>query len=1662
MSLLTRIFRSVTVLACTALPASMFAQVSVTSAHPHVRVLSKVDAAVRTTLQGNVPAVVANGTIGSRLNGSTQLNHLILMLKPSDDQVAALHTLLDAQQDKNSPSFHKWLTPETFGQSFGVADADIAKVAAWLQDNGMSVEQISQNRRIIQFGGPASAVEAAFATEFHNLTVDGEAHVSNTVDISVPIALAPVVMGVARLNDFHPRSNARMLGTLADRRVAEAGQNGGVAPDYGVATGTHYVAPGDVAKIFNATPLLSAANPIDGTGVTIAVLARSNIDVGDVTAFRSMFGLPVKNPTVTVVGDDPGKNGDDTEAYLDAEWAGAVAPNANVNFIVSGISLFGGDIDASALYAVDNNIGDIISLSYGGCERNNGQSGTAFWQIVWEQAAAQGQTAMVSSGDSGAAGCDSSSATYATGGYGINALGTSAYNVSVGGSMFVDYGPTQYWSATGTTIPFANALSYIPEAALNQSRLTTTLLNSASTGTSAGSGIFSGGGGISIFTPRPSWQTGSGISATADPTDYQGNAVPLTGSTVTGLHRLSPDVSLISANGHDGTLFCAGGICRTTSTGTLGNAGIVGGTSVATPVMASAQALINQKNGGRQGNANIYYYRLANNQYTASTTACQGTNGTAAVPTVVLPAATCNFQDIVAGSIVVPTAGSGTAGIGFAAGAGYDAATGLGSVNIANVANNWSSVTFNATATTLSLTPTSGISHGATQTATINVTAASGTGTPTGDVSLIASIASSLNGYSAPQVFVLNNGSVNGTLNSLPAGTYTVYAHYAGDTTYASSNSAPVTVTIAKEDSTTSLQDYYLNSNGSLTQTATFPYATNLISINALVSGGSGNGNPGGSVVFNVSRNGTTLPSLTQTLDASSSAAYLQSGVPLFTYYVPNYATLAPGNYTVTANYAGDDNFNASAGTTTFTVTQAKPTLTLTAPAQITAAQTTLLTLTVNPPSAVAAAASGTITFVDTTTNVPLGTATIANGTASLSTNLIVTSGAHTITATYGGDTNYATNTTTTTVSVGTGTAPAISVAASGTLTVGATVTLTATLATAPASSSTVSFYDGAVLLGTVTATTTSPRLNYAAFIAGTHTITALFSGNATQASSTSAATNVTIAKNTTAVAITAGPITQTYGNVALSGSITRTPNTTAAPAVPLTGTVSVYDIAPTPAVLLGTAVPTFDPAGYSTYAFSFTSGSALAPGTHTIQVTYSGDANYNGSTAPNTPTLTVAKSNPVATAMANSIVYGTASTTLTGTLAYSANPAPTGSVTLGVDGGPTVAATCTGTASPLTCVASNYNASTVTAGAHTVTLSYAGDTNYNSAVGTAAFTVTKATPTITFTVPNHTYGDAAFTVSASSPSTGAITYSVVSGPATISGGNTVTITGVGTVVLLASQAADANYVATTQRASFTVAPGTAAITFTVPNHLFGDAPFTVSASSVSTGAFTYSVVSGPATISGNTVTLTGAGTVVLLASQAADANYVAGSKQATFTAGVPAVFDLKDNGAGSIELHIARGKSATTTLTVSPSVTFAGVVALSCTSVPANASCSFATPTLTFTTNGAAQTSTLTVSTNSQIASSTSPAGMRIIFAFAFPGLLLVGFRARNRKRFLSQRLMAAVLLAIGLAGAATLTGCGSDSDSNNSTPKGTYLVNVAATSGAQTKNLSVIVYVE
>jgi pro-kumamolisin-like protein/all-beta uncharacterized protein len=529
---------------------------------PTARITRAIDDALTVSLEGNRhPLARAEFDAGIAAAG-TRMDRMILLLQPDPTQQAALEALLAAQQNPQSPEYQHWLTPEDFGQRFGVADSDLAQLVAWLNAQGFQVEPAAASRRQIVFSGTAGQVQAAFHTEIHIYNVGGQRHIANAQDPSIPEAFAQVVAGVVSLHDFQSKP--------MHQRVAPQSS---VSPEF-TSGGSHYLAPADFATVYDVAALYSQS--IDGTGQSVAVAGRSNLNLTDAQTFRSQFGLAANSPNIVLNGTNPGivSTAEQTEATLDVEWSGATAPKASIQFVVSASTNTSDGITLSSQYIVNQNLAPVISLSFGSCEAALGTSGNQFWNSLWQQAAAQGMTVLVAAGDSGAAGCDDPSSNTATGGASVNGLCSSPYSTCVGGTQFSDTAnPSAYWSASNTST-LGSALSYIPEAVWNQSGTT-----------SGGSELWAGSGGVSQVYPKPAWQTGPGVPADG--------------------HRDVPDVSL-NASTHDGYLIVMNGQLY-----------VVGGTSAPTPSLAGLMAMNAQKAGTRLGNANPALYALAVKQASA-------------------------------------------------------------------------------------------------------------------------------------------------------------------------------------------------------------------------------------------------------------------------------------------------------------------------------------------------------------------------------------------------------------------------------------------------------------------------------------------------------------------------------------------------------------------------------------------------------------------------------------------------------------------------------------------------------------------------------------------------------------------------------------------------------------------------------------------------------------------------------------------------------------------------------------------------------------------------------------------------------------------------------------------------------------------------------------
>jgi subtilase family serine protease len=590
------------------------------------RLHSALDDSKITSLRGNIPHFARVQNDRGPVSPSKRIEGASIVFNRSAAQQVEVESLLRQQQDPASPNYHKWLTPQQYADRFGMSQGDIDKVSAWLRAHGLRINRVSASRNQIFFSGTAAQMQAALHTELRQFEHNGKIHFSNSTEPAVPAALAGSVLAIRNLNDFRPRPRR-----LNARKVS---------PNYTSGGGNHFISPDDLATIYNINPLYGAG--ITGSSA-IAVVGQTQIAQSDISAFRSASGLPV-NPFQAVLVPDSGTSvvvdDDELEADLDVEWTGAVARDAAIFYVYTGNNSNFNVID-SLQYSIDQNIAPVISVSYGLCEASAGSSGRSFLRTLAQQAIAQGQTISAASGDDGAADCEDVGANSATHGLAVDLPAALPEVTGVGGTEFSGdvATPATYWSAVNNGNG-ASALSYIPEAAWNDTDLTV----------ADGDGFASGGGGRSAFFTKPSFQ--SSINLGTDTT-----------------HRYVPDISLNASARHDGYLVCSQGSCVNGFINSDNTILLAGGTSVGAPVFAGLLGLINQATqSSGLGNANLTLYPLSSSHPNA-------------------------FHDITTGNNKVPcTSGStdcSSSPIGYSAAAGYDLATGLGSLNMFNLVSAW-------------------------------------------------------------------------------------------------------------------------------------------------------------------------------------------------------------------------------------------------------------------------------------------------------------------------------------------------------------------------------------------------------------------------------------------------------------------------------------------------------------------------------------------------------------------------------------------------------------------------------------------------------------------------------------------------------------------------------------------------------------------------------------------------------------------------------------------------------------------------------------------------------------------------------------------------------------------------------------------------------------
>jgi len=747
---------------CTALAlcASIPATAQDTSAKPQPRITSPIDASSRATLAGSRPPRAAAADDLGAVPGSLQLHGISLLFSRSPAQQAALDALVAAQQNPASSLYHQWITPDQYAAQFGVADSDLAAAKSWLEQQGFSIDSISRSRNRILFSGTAAQVASAFGAPLHYYLTPAtplqpaQKHFAPSADLTLPSALASSVLAIGNLSDFHLLPHIlRSAPQPAQPRFTSS------------QTGAHYLTPGDLATIYDITPAYSSG--YTGSNQSIAVIGQSAVNLSDIANFQAAVNIPGKTPIVVLV---PGSgtsevyaDGDEAESDLDLEYSSTIARGAQVYFVYTGNSNNFGAFN-SIEYAVDEKIAPIISSSYGDCEPNLGQSSYTELNTFLEQAASQGQTVVSAAGDSGSTDCYGEYKTVAQNEQlAVDFPASSQYVTGVGGTEFpsadIGAGNNTYFDAQSSTDIVSSAKSYIPEMVWNDDVAATADSCNAKVPVADCDPVASGGGGVSIFTAQPSWQTGT----------IAGVAVPNNGK------RMVPDIAMTASPFNaplafctsDSTFWesgqkasCTNGL-RDSSSGDLT---VGGGTSFEAPTFSALVAIINQaKNSTGQGVLNSTLYSLA---------------ATSAYATA--------FHDITSGGNQCLSGTSYCASPGttdYPATTGYDEASGLGSIDFFNLLNAWPNSTGSSllassiTLTAATITPASGAAD------TITITVAPVTSTtlvPSGSISLAVD-----GGPSA--TIPLTNGVATYSFSSTTLGAHVLTATFPSDTVFAAS-----------------------------------------------------------------------------------------------------------------------------------------------------------------------------------------------------------------------------------------------------------------------------------------------------------------------------------------------------------------------------------------------------------------------------------------------------------------------------------------------------------------------------------------------------------------------------------------------------------------------------------------------------------------------------------------------------------------------------------------------------------------------------------------------------------------------------------------------------------------------------------------------------------
>lgn len=790
---LTFIMSQMQPLRISVLLASIFLAGSIVCAQAPNRIVQGVDTTAVRALPNHLPQWANSSNDAGSVPANRMLDPMTVVLSRSPQQQLAFERFLADQQNPASPNYHHWLTPAEVGKRFGLSAQDIGAVTGWLQSEGLRVNWVSPSRIFIGFGGAAADIDRAFQTELHYYRVNGVERMSVSSNPMIPEALVPAITAISGLYTVDEQPFNHITAVRSD------------SPQATTSNGNHYIAPVDFATIYDIPLGLNAP------GETIGIVARSRTDFADFQNFMSMTGSTFSLPTEVVPtafgGVDPGpaltsppaagvSTGDQSEATLDVLRSGSVAPRANLLLVVASKASGGIEVDAQYLVQTTPVPAQVMTISFGACESSAGPAGVDLWNALFQQAAAEGISSFVSSGDAGASGCDANFATppASPSPNSPNYICSSSYVTCVGGTEFNDASDgAVYWSQTNGP-DLNSAYTYIPEGGWNEP------LN-ASSGTQAASS----GGGVSTVIATPRWQTGTGVPAARS-------------------GRYTPDIAF-SASCHDGYFGCfaaGGGSCVSAANGSYYFIGFCG-TSAAAPGMAGIAAILDQEKGAPQGNLNPGLYLTSASSPAAFHDVTVATSG--------VTSCEINTPSMCNNSIPSSTALTGGQ-TGFLVGTGYDEVTGLGSLDVGQFLEYYAATitpTITATPSAISITPFQAL------TVTVSVSGGAGNSTPTGSITLTS-------GTYATEATTLSGGSakIDIPAGSLSAGSDILTVKYTPD---AASSSTYGAATVSTSVNVTLIVPTLTVTPSSASITTAQP-----LTVTVAVAGGSGNPTPTGTI----------------------------------------------------------------------------------------------------------------------------------------------------------------------------------------------------------------------------------------------------------------------------------------------------------------------------------------------------------------------------------------------------------------------------------------------------------------------------------------------------------------------------------------------------------------------------------------------------------------------------------------------------------------------------------------------------------------------------------------------------------------------------------------------------------------------------------------------